>query len=210
MTPKVFIGTPVHVRKDYCMFRFMNAVSDLVYPDFHHCVVDNSPNVDYATNLKKVYDQSNRSFFHVETEGESLEGGASHKRLVASYNLMRDQFLATDCEFFMTLECDVMIPSDGLKLLVEADKDIVQGQYYIGFFSEPETNGNGLIQFYHNKGLNGVSLFKREVLEQIKFKYSEDILAAHQDAFFFAEAVAAGFESWFHRDVKCDHMAGWQ
>lgn len=209
MSTKVFIGTPIHVRKDYCMQQFMHAVNSIDYPEFHHCVVDNSPTANYVNDIKTLYNTPKRSFFRVETADESLKGDSSHKRLVASYTIMRDQFLATDYEFFMTLECDVMIPSDGLKKLVEADKDMIQGFYYTGFFGQ-EDNGTGLLKFEHNKGLNGVSLFKRKVLEQISFKYDPNILAAHQDAFFFIDACAAGFESWYHRDVRCPHIAGWR
>jgi len=209
MSPKVFIGTPVHARKDYCMGQFMQTVNAINYPEFQHCVVDNSPAVSYMNDIKTLYGTPKREFFHVETSDESLKGDSSHKRLVASYTIMRDRFLATDCEFFMTLECDVMIPSDGLTKLVEADKDMIQGFYYVGFFGE-EDNGTGLMKFGHNKGLNGVSLFKRNVLEKIAFRYDPNILAAHQDAFFFTDACAMGFESWYHRDVRCPHVAGWR
>jgi len=206
---KVFIGTPIHQKKQYCLNTFFQCALSLDYDSFKILAVDNSTNEQFIQTMKQQYTNEHIEFYHIHFDTDSKDGDLMHKRLVASYNYMRERFLQSDYDLFMTLECDVMIQHDGLKKLVDANKEMIQGLYYPGFFNELE-HGEGIVKIPDHRGLNGISLFTRRVIEKIEFRYDQNNLTGLQDAFFFTDAYNLKFESWLHKDVKAMHVPGWK
>lgn len=188
----------------------------------------------YTSHLRAVAKASRH--FTVNEIGSITGVGCTDRMYVHSAsNQLVEDFLGIDgaTHLFMT-ECDMILPDDTLQMLVEVDKPIVSGVYFL-------RNSNGQPCLYRKPfrvpdnpypytpvtvfpteepfKLNGCPgmgcvLFKREVFEKMPrpwFDVAEQRYG--QDVFFFTHAEQQGIDVWVHPQVRCGQIdytvVGW-
>lgn len=124
---KILIGTPVHQKKDYCMERWLENVTQLqrVYPaDF--LMVDNSPGLAFVEKIKrycKKHGLTNYNIEHFEVMNAELNPDKSRSvNVEISQEMIRQATLKRDYDGWFSWECDQIIPADTLHKLVELMK----------------------------------------------------------------------------------------
>ena len=158
---KILIGTPIHQVKDYSMERWLENVAKLQqeYPaDF--LMVDNSPGLSYVEKVKEYcakYGIINYKIEHLELPMEQ----EVFERVARSREIIRQEVLSKDYDAWFSWECDQLIPTNSLGILVDIIKsgnfEIVEVNSWAREIpDEPNTDG-------------GVALFKRELLEKYSF-----------------------------------------
>lgn len=147
-------------------------------------------------------------------------------------NYCIDQFLATEDEYLLFLDADVVPPVDGLEMLLAAGKDAISGLYPSQWYDfddsrmgkrqnvfagcDPKTNelipavGKGVIQIKSCGG--GCLLLSRRALEQVEapyfaFHYNErGQMDLGEDIYFGRKLEAAGIPLYAHMGVQCNHV----
>lgn len=200
-----FIAIYSHECKAYCDEKFYGALFDSKIGDATIEIVDNSIDADYSEKLKEL---TKLDVKHIKVSRD--EPSTQFLRNVAeSLSYLRKLFLDTECKYFVTLETDVIVPEDWLHSFDEVkDKaDIIGGIYYAGFHSEELfTNRNLFVETDHV--LSGCTMYKREVIEKIPFRWSIENLGAFPDAWICYDAVRNGnkFRLANCSKVICDHL----
>jgi hypothetical protein len=143
------------------------------------------------------------------------------------YKLAREQFLASDCDAFLSIEDDIIIPKDGIIMLARANMDVAFGIYCLrqkpnlrwnAFVTVSEDEGLSItehsyletVQYCNNnsiiemKGVGlGFTMIKRHVLEKIPFR--RDGVACN-DWFFSLDCQTHGIKQHAHFGVRCGHV----
>ncbi|MBI2049648.1 hypothetical protein HYT32_01960 [Candidatus Roizmanbacteria bacterium] len=164
---KVLIGTPIHETKDYCMEKWLENVSQLEY-SADLLLVDNSTSTDYIEKVKGYcakYGITKYKIKHLEIpERQSTDRDIDeviHERVCRSRELIRQHVLYRNYDAWFSWECDQIIPTDGLRKLVQLieaeDLLLVDHNCWVN-------NIPNLVSFDF-----GVSLFKRKCLEKYSF-----------------------------------------
>lgn len=146
------------------------------------------------------------------------------KPITNNRNTIVQKFLATDCDYLMMIDSDIVPPVNVLNL-VDFDKDIItplmfvkQKGMLIPLFLKRNKDGLYDAADYMNKvGLQevdatgtGCIVIRRNVLEQVKHPfenvYDEDgIKTLGNDFYFCQKAKKLGFTSWVHLDYVAGH-----
>jgi len=215
--PRVLVGCPTNVRKEYIFERYAERLKNLTYPNYEIVLADNSRLDDFKNKI--------------ESNGiKCLKTGwyeGSRARICEARNAIRNYFLENKFDFYLSVEADVIPPEDIIEKLLIWNKDIVGGWYYIGNpgISRPciasewkEIGGekeaqappaqvlmarNRLMKVF--LGSMGIMMIKRKVLEDIKFKVYEK-LHHHDDTWFFFDAESKGYEVWIDTDLLIPHF----
>lgn len=143
------------------------------------------------------------------------------------YNEARDVFLAGDWDLFLAAEYDMVVPPNGLKLLVDLDVDIAYGTYAFrhglreGKYRwsaatkikdrsiETISGDSERARKYWGEAINvagigmGFTLIKRHVIEAAPFRTLE---YACCDWALALDAQANGWQQQAHLGVACGHM----
>lgn len=143
------------------------------------------------------------------------------------YQLARKQFLASDCDTFLSIEDDIIIPKDGIIMLARANMDVAFGIYCLR--QKPNLRWNAFVTVTEDEGLSitehsyletvqycnknsiiemkgvglGFTMIKRHVLEKIPFR--RDGVACN-DWFFSLDCQAHGIKQHAHFGVRCGHV----
>ena len=148
-------------------------------------------------------------------------------------NFCVSEFLKTDNDYLFFIDSDTIPPFDGLKLLLEADKDAISGCYpSVRFDTTQGTDTMIYNVFRHNVGENGTLnfsnvygegveeiqssgggclLIKRHVLEKMgtnwfRFQYHDDGTVHYgEDIDFGMNLARNGFKLHAHFGVICKH-----
>ncbi|MDP7115832.1 MAG: hypothetical protein QF632_01820 [Candidatus Woesearchaeota archaeon] len=120
MQPKVFIGCPTWIGKKYCINKYLNGITNLDYPEKYFMIADNSKTDEYLDILKEKGINA--------LKGEHYDDPV--KSVVESRNMLREQFLEGDCEYFFSLEQDVVAPRDAIIKMIAHNKRVVSGLYF--------------------------------------------------------------------------------
>ncbi len=142
-----------------------------------------------------------------------------------AYNTCVEAFLKTDYTHFWFLNADTIPPVDALKLLLEADKDIVCGITptlkldldgevksvpmvcrRVGDLNFKPVLGEGLVPI--DACGTACTMIKRELFEAVEAPWYEDRNWHGEmpgDFRFCCKAKEAGFEIFAHFDVRCIH-----
>lgn len=149
----------------------------------------------------------------------------STKPISNNRNTIVQKFLATDCEYLMMIDSDIVPPPNILKL-VDFDKDIISPFMFVNkkgellplFLKENKDGFYDVDDYLHKVGLQevaatgtGCMIIKREVLEKVKCPfeniYDEDgIKTLGLDFSFCKKAKALGFKTWVHLDYIASHF----
>lgn len=141
-------------------------------------------------------------------------------------NTIVSKFLATDCDFLMMIDSDIIPPMNVLQL-VDFNKDIITPLMFVHqrgkllpLFLKQNKDGMFDVDDYLKKtGLQkadatgtGCIIIKRKVLEHPALKYpfrneydKDGIKTIGLDLNFCQRARKVGFDSWVHLDYLADH-----
>ncbi len=144
-----------------------------------------------------------------------------------NYEKARQHFLSTDCDAFVSVEDDIIIPKHGINALAELNVDVAMGVYCLrqkpnyrwnAFVTVDESEGlswtdhnspkvcelarNGWVKEVAGVGL-GFTMIQRHVLETLKF---EKRGGASNDWYFSIDCQKHGFGQFAHFGVLCGHM----
>lgn len=200
--PKVMVGVVTYNGKDYCKEEFMKRVSELTYESYTIEIVD-------TTDIK----------------------GNSRKKIYEGYELLREKFMTSDCDYLLTLEADIIPPRYIIEALMQHGKDVVGATYMIGqkklrfpcistgymkrkingkyekqinFMRADELDGNLII--CENCGL-GCCLIKRSVFNKVKTFRLGDV---HCDTLFHEDVKANGLVTWVDTGILCRHFGSYE
>lgn len=211
---KILIGVPTYSGKEYILERFVERIKNFTYPNYDVLFVDNSKGDEYFKKIKKL--------------GVPVEKGKWNKqskiRLTNAQNLLRDNFLRGDYTHFFSLEQDLIPPKDIIEKLLDHDKDVVGGWYYITEVPRPCLSREWklvgmqftpspplMVDMAKKKlmkcflGSFGCSLIKRKVLEEIRFKVYAGF-TQHSDTWFYFDCDKKGFEVFVDTDLLIPHF----
>jgi len=199
--PKVMVGVVTYSGKDYCKEEFMSRVRSLTYERYIVEVVDTT----------------------------SFEGN-SRKKIYEGYELLREHFLTSDCDYLLTLEADIIPPRYIIEALMQHQKDVVGATYMIGKkkvrfpcislgFMKRKINGKyeRQINFMRADDLDGnlimcegcglgCCLIKRKVFDKIKFRLGD----VHCDTLFHEDVKNEGMITWVDTGILCRHFGSYE
>lgn len=215
--PYVLIGAPTNIRKEYILERYIGRLKELTYPNYEIVLADNSKSDEFKKKIESYGIKCLKTDWY--------EG--SRARIVESRNALRQYMLENNFDYYLSIETDVIPPRDIIEQLLQHDKEICGGWYYILPFGRSRpciardwtlVDGNRLANvpppavslakdrlFKVFLGSMGIMLFKRNVLEKIKFKVYEHF-SHHDDTWFFFDAENNGFEIWVDTDMLVCHL----
>lgn len=130
------------------------------------------------------------------------------RNVLESTNLLRDEFLKTDCTHFLIIESDVIPPLNLLDkleediLFLEGEKWGIIGGLYLKGFHDYSLTG---VQRTHHV-LSGCSLYNRDLIKETPFKLSPDTLGVFPDAMMSHDAVQLGYSLWNDHNLLCEHL----
>ena len=205
-----FIAIYTNECKSYCDEHFFR---NLFFTDLTDCtvnIVDNSIDASYIEKIlgiiSEVCPKVEVRVDHIEVSRDD-RSTLFQRNVTESANFLRDRFLKTEAQNFIILESDLLPPTNWVKDLVEVSNqaDIIGGLYYAGFHSkELYAKENEVVPTHHV--LSGCTLYKREVIEKIPFRWSRENLGAFPDAWISVDAGQAGFKMANYTKIKCFHM----
>lgn len=216
MENKYFIAVYTNEVKDYCDEQFFDRVRGIAGHDVPVLILDNT--LAPSRYMNRIYDntvvdKNYHNFYPSHIDVPELPKRTQFLRNVTeSVQSLRKSFLESPANFqnFIIIESDVIPPVD---LLDRFDRDIrllnitdpkwgaIGGIYYEGFH---DFLLGGLHKTHHV--LSGCTLYKREMVEKIPFRWSEDNLGAFPDAWMSYDAGPAGFTLYNDHDIKCAHL----
>lgn len=143
------------------------------------------------------------------------------------YEKARQHFLSTDCDTFISVEDDIIIPPNGFNLLADTVADVAMGIYCLR--QKPNYRWNAFVSVKEDEGMSitehdvhevttlcrnrdvkqvagvglGFTMIKRHVLETIKFERRGN---ACNDWYFSVDCQTNGFTQVANFDVLCGHF----
>ena len=204
---KVFLGIYTCSQKQYCDVKFFNTINNLDPKPDKIFIVDNSIDDDsYADRLK--YLCKDAEIVHINIK---LGKNYIHRTISESANIIRDAFLKSDCDALLIIESDVMpIKHNAIELLSEHLNDYagIGGIYYKGFHNDEwfEENYNEFEPLQNTTLLSGCTLYRRDAIQNIPFRYDVSNLGALPDAWMSCDMTLLGYKQANYTKVKCEHL----
>ena len=214
MKAKVLVGCPTSSFQKYCLKEYAEAVKKLTYSAYDVLLVDNSQNDLYLTKVK--------SYGLPVLKGAWFEG--ARQRIVTSRNLLREQILSKNYDYFLSLEQDVIPPKDIIERLVHYNKEVISGVYFtvkdkalrpllVAKHPEKESfhylDSDKILEYPSILEVSfcglGCLLISRKVLEKISFRYVEGN-KSFDDFWFCKDATKEGFSIFADPKVVCNHL----
>lgn len=199
MSPKdIFIGTPTHICKRYCADEFKNSLLEFAN-ETQKSIVCNS-----IADAKDYYYSPGIYYRHLSLSKEFFGYTDSiHRRLVFTMNFLREMFLDTTKNIFLSLESDVILRKNTIDDIVQClnehkEIDVLHTNCYLGFNTVKKLSETDRLTL-------GCTAIRRHVLEKIKFRYDIKLLKAYHDAFFCHDAIQAGYKLYYHPDITLKH-----
>lgn len=150
---KYFIATPTSEEKAYAQDKWIASVKSQV-GNYEVAISDNSATSKYPTDLAKLIDAD----IVAKPEISSL---ALDPKLVQAHEDLRERFLASDCDIFLSWESDIIAEPEALIKLESylTDSDIVMCSY-----PNKEDRKQDIIAM-------GFTAFRRPIIEKFTFDY---------------------------------------
>lgn len=183
---RILIGTPVHASKDYCMEKWLKAVSKFTYP-CDLLMVDNSPDLDYVNTITRYCQSQNLTNYrivHITVAKDAL----LDDRLAQSREVIRQTVLTQDYDAWCSLECDVIAPPDALSKLV----GLLEDNWMVSHTYPARKNPAAV-----NEQL-GIALIRRSALEKYGFIDAYGYVNPKQPKSWY------GSDVWFIRQIDLD------
>ncbi|MDD5331688.1 MAG: hypothetical protein PHE43_02605 [Candidatus Nanoarchaeia archaeon] len=218
MKPRVLVGCPTSYHKEYCFDEYLKAVKNLTYDNYDILLVENSENDNFFNKIKSKlpvikgpYDESAR------------------ERIIMSRNLLKEKTIE-NYDYFLSLEQDVIPPSNIIELFLEHDKKVISGIYFnrdlktrnltpLAYIELPKEKGEELpsmrsltdSEILSDKLIKIVScglgcvLIHKDILKKIIFRYEKD-KDAFDDRFFGIDLYKLNESIYCDTRVKCKHF----
>ncbi len=230
---KILIGCPTHELKADSLTAFFEGLNSLTYTNFDVVLEDNSPTPRYSEKLKTIAKEWETTHpgktFRVMYSGQVSE--KARARLVHGRNLIREIVLKEKYDYFLSLEQDVVPPSDIIERLLAQKKEFISGVYWnketttegkqklavmAGIYLNEEEKQKklvrsiGLMQLLPSRVIEvaytglGCALISRKLLEKFPFRYDETQRAC-DDVYFCMDAEALGEKIFLDSSVWCAH-----
>lgn len=219
MQPRILVGCPTSFHKEYALIQYTEAIKKFTYKNHDVLLVDNSPNENYLSRI--------RSLELPVISGPYFE--SARDRIVASRNILRQKAIDDGYDYFLSLEQDVIPPSDILERLTRHNKKVISAVYFANNVIPGETlskliplvyiledektlsmrplnedelwKKNGLMRVV-SAGL-GCVLIHRDVLKEVKFRYD---LNSFDDRWFFLDLYNKEIPVYADTSIKCRHL----
>lgn len=194
----VFIATPTHVCKRYCAAEFCREVTRNAIEPFACSVIiaGNS-----KASCSAYYSTASGIEYRDMEFGPEYFGKVDsiHRRITDTALYLRERFLLTDAEWYLSLESDVILWTEGfLPRMVGHNVPVLHTNCYPGF--------NMCASYGTTQRITmGCTLIKREVIEKISFRYNPDLLGAHYDALFAHDCNVAGIKMYYDPSIQPIH-----
>jgi len=226
---KILIGCPTAERYEYCVEIWLKRVEEIIDFSKHHQIeyllVDNSKSEEFFKKWQKEGVKMVKAPYFEDVK----------ERIIHSRNILRDKALNEGFDIFLSLEQDVIPPTDVIERLLRHNKKIISAYYGkpLGLRLQDQETGEikdvivelPLVylqdgdkirranpQEVLKRGLIKVGAFgvgclaiQREVLEKVKFRYEKG-KEAFDDMFFCSDAKKLGYELFLDSDVKVVHL----
>ncbi len=219
--PKVLVGCPTSDHKSYCLEKYVDAIKNLSYPNYDILIIDNSEKEDYY-NLIKSFEISVKRIKYLPK---------ARDRIIKSRNLLINETIDKQYDYFLSLEQDVIPPKDVIEKLLKHKKLVIAGIYplvhtingkkvlksSVWMNYDPKTKlmyrvknnfilNNPYLFEISATGL-GCVLIKREVFEKIKFRYDPNT-EGFDDVFFSKDLRENNIKLYSDFGVLCKHLLG--
>src|SRR3989338_7137721 len=214
---KILIGCPIYDGKKYCLNKFIEGLKSLAYKNKDILLIDNSKDDLFAKQLNDL----GLPTIHM---GKDLK--TSRDKIIYCRNLLRQEVLDGNYDYFLSLEADVVPPPDIIEKLLLHKKDIVSA--VVWYYSEYEGKripapllwdfdfkGDEKYMVYvakeelqkpQLKEIKACSLscclISRKALEKVKFRYKDD---SYDDVMFCIDARELGFKVYADTTQECTH-----
>jgi hypothetical protein len=185
---KVLIGTPIHQMKDYSMKRWLQSVRCLDWDNIHLLMVDNSPDPSYVDKIKGYCKEVGLTDYEIIHINPPIEEG--EERIAYAREEIRKYLIKGDWDYWLSWECDVLVPPDALKQLMPfADKFATISHNY-----PARENPNDIMEGF------GFTLIKRRMVEMFGFIMELGLCDPLMpncyhggESWFFRRCIRAGF-----------------
>lgn len=223
---KVMIGCPVRNRA-WILPRYIESLQNLDYPEelIEYCFIindssDNSFNIlsDFAGQTKQQVKILTKNFGDKKTLNEK-RGIYSFFHLSILRNHLLNAFLKSKCDYLFSVDSDILVPPNSLKLLLMDNCDIISTLVPNGELLNDENLYNILnftqgrwkhIRIFSRDRIFKVDctgaayLIKREVIEKYELRYSS--LYGAEDIGFCKDANSKGFDIYCDGRIECKHI----
>ncbi|MBI2508188.1 hypothetical protein HYV89_04505 [Candidatus Woesearchaeota archaeon] len=119
--PKILVGSPVSDLYDYCFDEFANSRKSLTFKNHDLFFVDNSKSESFSGKLKENGLPYTRIGY--------LEN--ARERMIVSRNILRRKALEEGYDYLLNLDQDIIPPKDIIERMIENNKKIQTGIYFV-------------------------------------------------------------------------------
>ena len=214
--PRVLVGCPINIVKDYCMDEWLEMVKNLSYSNYDVYLVDNTKNPEYHKGLRKKHNLKIDWVDPAKKEARYYMADCIEK--------IRQRAVKRNYDYLLILEVDIFPSPDIIQTLMVHDKQVVGATYFTGqgdktflqllwlyqasketyvtkFFSNSNIRKyfDGTLQKTHANG-NGCILIKNEVLHKLKFRVNDQDVG-HADSFFHQDLFLLGIINWVDTSI---------
>jgi len=219
--PKVLVGCPINIAKNYCMERWLNMVTNLSYPNYDLYLVDNTEDRGYHKNLRRKHC----------VKIDYVEPGKKELRFILAecFEKIRQRAVKRNYDYLMLIECDIFPPYQIIELLMAHRKQVVGTSYFTEHGSKTAMqllyldsitnkdfvsrymNFDQVRKFYNGKlnrtfaNGNGCILIERSVLEKLTFRVTETE-TGFPDSFFHKDLFLLGIENYVDTSIIPLHL----
>jgi len=223
--PKILLAAPTSTYKNYIFLEWLIHINTLTYPNLNVLIVDNSHDINYHKELRKM----GVNVLHCSPKNKT-----NHEYITESQNMLRTHFLKGNYDYFFSYEVDQFGPCNIIEKLLSANADVISAPYFIdhGYKSRllisylkktgeqsyktvfPEMDElikftDGQIKQTYENGL-GCSLIKRHVLEKIKFRIKKGE-SGHSDKYFYMDLWKNTIHAYMDTSILIRHFnSNWE
>ncbi len=225
MPPKVLVGCPTAVYKEYCLDQYAKAATSLRYGRYDIIIVDNSPSEEYKKKLEETFSSYNKNNLKITIlKGDHLEH--AKERIVSSRNLIREYALERGFDYFLSLEQDVIPPKDIIERLLRHKKSVISGLYFTRYLTGDKKvirplawarNNTGKLAFISDSRLRtfrllqveasglGCVLIKKDIIAKHQFRLFDD-KSTYDDMPFYYDLQKSGVPVFIDTQAICKHL----
>ncbi len=221
MRNEIMVAVYTHKIKEYCDKDFFNTLHKSIKKE-QLLVIDNTDDEgEYRKRLEDILIKQkpmlNFRVDHVSTTRKKNFTEQFLTNVCESMGHIVDVFLSfTDYKYLLIIESDVFVPKNTISLFKKAIKKanktgkwgIIGGLYYNGLHDPflHDIKAKGLLET--ESCYSGCTIYNRELLEEVKFRWSKKDLRVFPDSWMSFDAIKKGFRIFNYHDIKCEHKRG--
>lgn len=217
MKPRILIGIPICDWYEYCLLELVASIKSLKYDNKDLLFVDNSQGDSFAKKLRSLGFNVKQIPYYEKPRD----------KMVHSRNLLRKETLDNEYDYLFMLDADVIVPPNSLETLLSHNKQVITGVFYSFYNIEgkprmmpvlwkAENEEKQTMRFFMPEELEtprliearacgtGCLLISRNVLEQVEFRYKEEVKSC-DDVWFCHDIKQRGIQLYADTAVKCQH-----